>query len=135
MNSTYGKFYFKKHDRVLITRAIGQLDLDSIMATTEEVVPLIKAMNGPWASLMDYTQWELHTEEMIVPLIRFQKWLLKHNHEVEVAVVANSSLKRNARQKLLGLLDVKPDQVYVKTEDEAWEWLIKHKYCVSRPIE
>ena len=65
--STFGRFYFKKHEQVLITRAVGQLDLESILITTKEVVPLIKFMNGSWSSLMDYTQWELYTEDMIEP--------------------------------------------------------------------
>ena len=131
--TTYGRFYFTKHDRVLITRAVGLLDLESILATTQEVIPLIKAMDGPWASLMDYTQWELYTEEMIEPLLKFQKWLLKNNHQVEVAVIGDSFLKKNAREKLLGMLEVQPEQVYVNTEEEAWDWLIKQGYCKHKP--
>jgi len=135
MVSTFGQFELRKVDNVLVTRLIGQLDLDTMKAATQQVVPLVKSMGGPWASLVDYTQWELYTEDTVEALIRFQEWALAHNHAVEVAVIGNSSLKKQAREKLLSQLTHRPQQMYFETEKEAWDWLVQHEYCRDQAHE
>lgn len=133
ISDTYGRFDMSAHENVLYARVYGSLDPASMHAATNMLVPLVKRMEGPWASLMDYREWELYTEEMIPMLLNLQTWLLKHNHKVEVAVVGKSGLKRNARERLLQALDEKPQQVYVETEEEGWEWLLEHGYCKEQP--
>lgn len=135
MVSTFGQFELRKVDNVLVTRLIGQLDLDTMKAASQQVVPLVKSMGGPWASLVDYTQWELYTEDTVEVLIRFQEWALAHNHAVEVAVIGNSLLKKQAREKLLRQLTRRPQQMYFETEKEAWDWLVQNKYCRDQAHE
>jgi hypothetical protein len=131
--STFGKFTMSKHENVLIARLSGHVDLDTMIEATKQVAPLVKSMEGPWASLMDYTHWELYTEETIGPLVKFQEWAMAHGHAVEVAVVGESYLKKNARETLLSFVKEKPQQVYVETEPEAWDWLVQNGYCEAKP--
>ncbi|KZZ65272.1 hypothetical protein A3765_17640 [Oleiphilus sp. HI0130] len=132
-SDTYGRFDMSVHERVLHAKVFGSLDPASMNAATNILVPLVQKMDGPWASLMDYREWELYTEEMIPLLLNLQTWLLKQNHKVEVAVVGKSGLKKNARERLLQELDEKPQQVYVETEEQGWKWLIEHGYCINHP--
>lgn len=132
--STFGKFEISKHENVLVTRLSGHVDLETMIQATKQVAPLVKSMGGPWASLMDYTEWELYTEDTIGPLVKFQEWALAHGHKVEVAIVGNSYLKKHARETLLSHLTDKPKQVYVETEQEAWDWLLKNGYCAAQPV-
>lgn len=132
---TYGRFDMSVHENVLHAKVFGSLDPASMNASTNILVPLVKEINGPWASLIDYREWELYTEEMIPLLLDLQAWLLKQNHKVEVAVIGKSGLKRNARERLLEALNEKPQQIYVETEEQGWKWLIENGYCKKQPSQ
>lgn len=133
LSETYGQFEMSVHENVLLGKVYGSLDAASMNAATKALVPLVKGINGSWASLMDYREWELYAEDMIPLLVDLQKWLLKNGHSVEVAIVGKSGLKKTARERLLQQLDAKPQQIYVETEEEGWQWLIEHNYCQGLP--
>jgi len=132
-NSTYGKFKLSKHQNVLLAHINGPTDVATIIGSTQDVMPAVTSMGNHWASLMDLRDWELYTDDMIPHLIRFQNWLLKNGHQVEVAIIGKSELKKSAREALLSRLDMRPEQVYVETEEQAWQWLLDHDYCTNRP--
>ena len=133
--STYGQFKLHKYQNVLIAHVKGPTDVASLLASPKETVAAVLSMGACWASLMDLREWELHTEEMVVHLIRFQKWLLKNGHKAEVALIGSSELKKAAREALLNQLETRPEQIYVETEDQAWQWLIENGYCDSKQEE
>ncbi len=59
---TYGRFDMSVHENVLHAKVFGSLDPASMNASTNILVPLVKEINGPWASLIDYREWELYSE-------------------------------------------------------------------------
>lgn len=127
--STFGEFTFYKHQNVIAAKANGEFDIATLLNSTKDIADIVASMDGNFASLMDYRDWGLYTTESIEILVKLQKWLLKNGHKVEVGIIGSSTLKKQARETLLSNLDQKPDQIYVDTEEEGWDWLIQHGYC------
>lgn len=133
MGDLFADFVVLQHERVIFVKVHGSIDLLSMSDCIQKVETLLPNMDGPWASFVDLSNWQLHTPEIIELLGDFEKRMIEKGMSVEISVVGDSEFKKYARQQLFQQTEVHVEQVYVDTVDSGWNWLINKGFCEARP--
>lgn len=126
------RFELKVIDNTLFFYLEGAMDEGLIKAIFIKVLYLVEnELEEPWASVMDLTQWGLHTPEAEKDLIKFQHWAYKKGQRAEVCIMAGNSFKEGIRKKLYSQQSLDVEHVFVDTLEEGKNWLIENGYLKS----
>ena len=123
------RFELKVVDSTLYFHVDGAMDEGLLKAVFGKVFHLItNDLKEPWASVMDLTEWGLHTPEAEENLIKFQHWAYKNGQRAEVCITAGNQFKESVRKKMYADQKLEVEHIFVDNMDEGRKWLLDNGY-------
>lgn len=118
----HGSFELEIRNKTLISRAFGAWNYETALRYSKESKQLVGSLiKEHWASLVDLSEWELATPDILEVIVRLNSWASENNLRYEV-VICNSSLQQVLLEQYQeGFTDV--ESRFVENLEQAYEWL------------
>jgi hypothetical protein len=118
----HGLFTIEVRDKTLISTLCGAWNYETSLRYSEECKRLVDNLIGePWASLVDLSEWELATPDVMKVNDELNTWASINNLKYEVVICSSSSqraLLEKYQESLNGV-----ETKFVDNLEQACEWL------------
>jgi hypothetical protein len=118
----HGSFELKVKNKTLISTLFGAWNYETTIRYSKECKQLVDNLTDePWGSLVDFTEWELATPDILEVVDELNAWASINNLKYEVVICSLSLQQQLMEQYQESLTSV--ETKFVKNLEQAYEWL------------
>jgi hypothetical protein len=118
----HGSFELKVKNKTLISTLFGAWNYETTIRYSKECKQLVDNLTDePCGSLVDFTEWELATPDILEVVDELNAWASINNLKYEVVICSLSLQQQLMEQYQESLTSV--ETKFVKNLEQAYEWL------------